>query len=60
MGPLFSNYQQRFYEIIENEEIENDIDLNEKFLSENLGIESTELALLEKIELRVDTSCHNL
>lgn len=37
------------------------VDLNEKFLSLALGgIEIAELALLTKIELRVDTSCHNL
>ncbi len=37
------------------------MDLNEKFLSMALGgIEVHELATLPKIELRVDTSCHNL
>jgi hypothetical protein len=37
------------------------VDLNEKFLSLALGgVEVAELALLTKIELRVDTSCHNL
>lgn len=37
------------------------IDLNEKFLSLALGgIEVSDLALLTKIELRVDSSVHNL
>jgi len=37
------------------------MDLNEKFLSMALGgVEVHELATLLKIELRVDTSCHNL
>jgi hypothetical protein len=41
--------------------VEDVVDLNEKFLSMALGgIEIAELALLTKIELRVDTSCHNL
>lgn len=41
--------------------MEDVVDLNEKFLSLALGgIEVAELALLTKIELRVDTSCHNL
>lgn len=41
--------------------MEDVVDLNEKFLSMALGgIEIAELALLTKIELRVDTSCHNL
>lgn len=35
---VFDNYEQKFYEIIDNEEIENDLELNEKFLSYNLGI----------------------
>ncbi len=41
--------------------MEDVVDLNEKFLSLALGgVEVAELALLTKIELRVDTSCHNL
>jgi hypothetical protein len=41
--------------------VEDVVDLNEKFLSLALGgVEVAELALLTKIELRVDTSCHNL
>lgn len=37
------------------------IDLNEKFLCLCLGgIDVAELAYMTKIELRVDTSCHNL
>lgn len=30
---LFSNFQDKFYDIIENEEVEDYLDLNEKFLS---------------------------
>jgi len=36
------------------------VDLNEKFLSQQIGVDQEELALLPKIELRVDTSVHNL
>lgn len=57
---LFSNFEDKFYDIIDNEEVENDVELNERFLSQHLGIKQEELALLSKIELRVDTSCHNL
>jgi len=48
-------------EIMNNEEVEDVIDLNEKFLSLALGgIEVSELALLSKLELRVDTTYHSL
>jgi uncharacterized protein YjgD (DUF1641 family) len=57
---LFSDIEGKFIEIIENEEVEDVLDLNEKFLSLNLGIDVEELVFLTKIELRVDTSCHNL
>ena len=37
------------------------IDLNEKFLSMALGgIEVSELTMMPKLELRVDTTCHSL
>lgn len=55
------NIQDKLFEIIENEEVEDVVDLNEKFLSQQLGgIEPEDLALLPKIELRVDTRYHNL
>ncbi len=47
-------------EIIDNEEIENDIELNEMFLAHHLDVKPEELSRLTKIELRVDTTCHNL
>lgn len=59
-GGLLTNFQERFEEIIENEEIEDAIELNERFLSQHLGVKLEELSTLTKIELRVDTSCHNL
>jgi hypothetical protein len=43
-------------EIIDNEEIDNFIELNEIFLSQQLNVRPDELALLDKIELRVDTT----
>lgn len=52
--------QEKFFDILENEEVEDVVDLNEKFLSQQLGVEQDELALLPKIELRVDTRFHNL
>ena len=56
-----TNMQDQFMEIMNNEQVEDVIDLNEKFLSMALGgIEVSELALLPKLELRVDTTCHSL
>ena len=44
-----------------DEQVEDVIDLNEKFLANALGgIEVTELSKLNKLELRVDTTCHSL
>ena len=57
---IFSNFQEKFEEIIENEEIEDAIELNERFLALHLNVKHEDLAKLTKIELRVDTSCHNL
>lgn len=57
---VFENMQEKLFDILENEEVEDVVDLNEKFLSQQLGVEQGELALLPKIELRVDTRCHNL
>lgn len=59
-GGLLSNFQEKFEEILENEEVEDAIELNEKFLADHLGVKCEELCILTKIELRVDTSCHNL
>lgn len=57
----FANIQEKLFEIIESEEVEDVIDLNEKFLSQQLGgIDQADLAVLPKIELRVDTRFHNL
>jgi hypothetical protein len=36
------------------------VELNEIFLSQHLDVKPEELALLSKIELRVDTTQHNL
>lgn len=47
-------------EMIDNEEIQNDIELNEMFLAQHLDVKPEELSELTKIELRVDTTCHNL
>lgn len=56
-----TNMQDHFMEIMNNEEVEDVIDLNEKFLAMALGgIEVSELAVLSKLELRVDTTCHSL
>jgi len=56
-----TNMQDHFMQIMNNEEVEDVIDLNEKFLAMALGgIEVSELALLPKLELRVDTTCHSL
>lgn len=53
--------QDHLLNIIEQDEVEDVIDLNEKFLAKALGgIEIDALTALTKIELRVDTACHNL
>ena len=57
---LFQNFQEKFEEIIENEEVGDALELNEIFLAQHLDVKVEELARLSKIELRVDTSCHNL
>jgi len=58
---MIANIRDQFFEILDQQEVEDVIDLNEKFLCMALGgIEVSELALLPKIELRVDTSSHNL
>ena len=54
------NLQDQLLSIIEREEVENVIDLNEKFLSLALGVNVENLQTMTKIELRVDTSHHNL
>jgi hypothetical protein len=46
---------------LEQDEVGDVMELNEKFLTMALGgVEVHELATIKKIELRVDTSCHNL
>jgi hypothetical protein len=45
---------------LEKEDVSDAIELNEMFLAEHLGVRPEELSRLTKIELRVDTSCHNL
>ena len=56
-----TNMQDYFMEIMNNEQVEDVIDLNEKFLAMALGgIDVSELSLLPKLELRVDTTCHSL
>ena len=56
-----TNMQDHFMQIMNNEQVEDIVDLNEKFLAMALGgIEVSELAMLPKLELRVDTTCHSL
>lgn len=58
---MIANIRDQFFEILDKQEVEDVIDLNEKFLCMALGgIEVSQLAMLPKIELRVDTSSHNL
>ena len=48
-------------EIMNQEEVEDVVDLNEKFLAMALGLEDvSELALIPKLELRMDTAQHSL
>lgn len=58
---VLHNIQDQFFDIINTDEVENVLDLNEKFLSIALGgVDVSELALLPKLELRVDTASHSL
>lgn len=57
---MYTNMQDQFLEIIDNDEVEDVIDLNEKFLSLALGVDVDQLSTLPKIELRVDTQSHSL
>ena len=58
---LFDDFEKAFDNMLEQEEdIQDAEDLNQRFLAQQLGVEAIDIALLEKIELRVDTSCHNL
>ena len=59
-GSVAQNMQEKLFEIIENEEVEDVVDLNQKFLAQSFGVDEDQLAILPKIELRVDTRCHNL
>jgi hypothetical protein len=59
-GSFAANMQEKLFEIIENEEVEDVVDLNQKFLAQSFGVDEDQLAILPKIELRVDTRCHNL
>jgi hypothetical protein len=43
---MIANYQDKFFEILDNEEIRDAEDLNGKFLSSHLGIEIEELEFL--------------
>ena len=52
--------QDKLFEIIENEDVEDCFDLNGKFLAQSLGVDQEELQYLPKIELKVDTNYHNL
>ena len=58
---IFENIEEKLFWIIENEDVRDVVDLNEKFLAQQLNVKDpNDLALFEKIELRVDTRFHNL
>ena len=59
-GNNFQDMEEKLFEIIENEDVTDVVDLNEKFLSQMLGVEQEQLITLPKIELKVDTRLHNL
>ena len=57
----YADIQQKFFDIVDSEAVEDVTDLNEKFLAQQLGgVDAEDLAMLPKIELRVDTRFHNL
>lgn len=58
----FEDFGKALDDMLEKDDglIEDAEDLNQKFLAQQLGVDAVEIALLQKLELRVDTSCHNL
>ena len=56
-GVLFgAAYENIYLDILENEEIGNDTDINERLLEITLGMSKEELKALDKIEIVVDTT----
>jgi hypothetical protein len=56
-GVLFgAAYENRYIDIIENDNVENEDELNQKMLEISLGMNKNELAELTKIEIKVDTT----
>jgi len=53
-------YEERFIDIIENEDYEGALDLDEKLLESSLGMPVEELRKLEKVRIQVDTSSSHL
>lgn len=49
-------YENKYIDIIENDEVENEMELNEKMLQISLGMSVEQLQELTKIEIRVDTT----
>ena len=56
----FEDMQDRLLDIIENDDVQDAVDLNEKFLSQMMGVDPDQLITIPKIELRVDSRVHNL
>ena len=56
-GVLFgAAYENKYIDIIENDNVENDMELNERMLEISLGMDKDELRELTKIEIKVDTT----
>lgn len=53
-------YEERFIDIIENEDYDGAIDLDQKLLEQSLGMPVEELEKLEKVQIQVDTSSSHL
>jgi len=49
-------YENKYIDIIENDNVENEMELNEKMLEISLGMTTDELKELTKIEIKVDTT----
>lgn len=56
-GILFgAAYENKYIDILENDQIENDMEINERMLEISLGMNKDELMKLNKIEIKVDTT----
>lgn len=56
-GILFgAAYENKYIDMLENDQVENDMEINDRMLEISLGMNKDELMKLKKIEIKVDTT----